>query len=521
MNKIKILLVWVLWLLFAGSPGTSWAQTTADSIRVNAYFESIIKDKNLLRQFFSEMPKGGDIHNHLTGSAYAETYFELACRDSLWVDMDNGKLYTQKPSEQTASNVLRLYASMPNLHNVRMTLIDKWSIRNFEPYKSSFGADEYFFGTFGLFGAVTGKHMVELMAELRRRAATENVQYLEVMVSSPKMNKEILDAACGKGFYDEYNEKLKKYILHDKKNIYNKNVVYDKETIDDVYDVLAEIYKKWQTSPAMEERVKEYVQYIDSIDVNSALEAGYPRAPVCYYQGYASRNSDPLVVFAQLYTVYEGCSKKNTKLVGVNIVAAENSEVSMAHYNGHMKMFDYLNRTPVGKNVNTSLHAGEMTLGLVRPEYLSSHISEAVYTAKAKRIGHGVDIAFEPGSVSLLQEMKRNNIIVEINLVSNEFILGVKEDAHPFPLYRKAGVPVVISTDDPGILRTNLTQQYVLLALRYGVGYYEIKELIRNGIRYGFLPDKEKKELLKRLETELSTFESKWANNILVIQNWK
>lgn len=117
--------------------------------------------------------------------------------------------------------------------------------------------------------------------------------------------------------------------------------------------------------------------------------------------------------------------------------------------------------------------------------------------------------------------MKRNNIIVEINLVSNEFILGVKEDAHPFPLYRKAGVPVVISTDDPGILRTNLTQQYVLLALRYGVGYYEIKELIRNGIRYGFLPDKEKKELLKRLETELSTFESKWANNILVIQNWK
>ncbi len=264
----------------------------------------------------------------------------------------------------------------------------------------------------------------------------------------------------------------------------------------------------------------EYIHYIDSIDKNSDLK-DYPRAPECYYQGYASRNSDRLVVFAQLYTVYKGCSGGNTRLVGTNIVAAENSEVSMAYYDGHMKMFNYLNRTPMGKGVNTSLHAGEMTLGLVRPENLDSHIRKAVYTAKAKRISHGVDIAFEPGSVSLLQEMKRKKVAVEINLVSNEFILGVKESAQPFLLYRKAGVPTVISTNDPGILRTNLTQQYVLLTLRYGIDYYGVKELVRNSIRYGFMPDGIKQDLMRKLEPRLTDFEKKWGQNITIIQNWK
>ena len=97
-----------------------------------------------------------------------------------------------------------------------------------------------------------------------------------------------------------------------------------------------------------------------------------------------------------------------------------------------------------------------------------------VFTANAKRIGHGVDIAFEEQSILLLNEMKRRRIAVEINLSSNEFILGVKDDAHPFMLYRQAGVPTVLSTDDPSILRTSLTQQYVLATLRYGLSYPEI-----------------------------------------------
>ena len=188
----------------------------------------------------------------------------------------------------------------------------------------------------------------------------------------------------------------------------------------------------------------------------------------------------------------------------------------MADYTAHMKMFRYLDKA-TGNRVKTSLHAGELTLGLVKPEDMCSHIREAVFVAGADRIGHGVDVAFKEGSISLLDAMQKRQIPVEINLTSNEFILGVKNDAHPFMLYRQAEVPTVLSTDDPGILRTNLAQQYVLAAMRYGLGYYEIKQLVRNSIRFGFMPEKEKQALLKRVEKEFATFEKMWRKNISLI----
>lgn len=481
-----------------------------DSVRVGEYFNTISKDENRLRQFFAEMPKGGDLHNHLTGAVYAENYFKYAAEDGLWVDMTTGKLYQPKDSTK-GKEMLRLSPDMPNLHNIRMALIDKWSIRNFNPGKFPLGADEYFFGVFGLFHAAADRHTVELMQELRKRAARENVQYLEIMLSSPGINASKIDQSCGNGFYDRYNTRLKQAIRED--------AIREKGR-KDTDNMLAEIFHEWEKTPAMNDWVDKYVAYIDSIDRHSTLSSGYDRAPVCYYQGYASRNAEPLVVYAQLYVAFKSCLREGSKLVGVNIVSAENSEVAVEDYTAHMKMFRYLDKM-TGSRVRTSLHAGELTLGLIEPEELCSHIREAVFVAGADRIGHGVDVAFEEGSISLLNEMRKRRVPVEINLTSNEFILGVKNDAHPFMLYRQAGVPLVIATDDPGILRTNLTQQYVLATLRYDLDYYEIKELVRNSIRFGFMPDTEKVALLKRVEKEFSAFEKMWRKNIETVNKWE
>lgn len=486
------------------------ANAQPDSVRVSEYFATIRNDENRLRQFFAEMPKGGDLHNHLTGAVYAENYFKFAAEDGLWVDMATGKLYQPKDSTK-GKDMLRLSPDMPNQHNTRMALIDKWSIRNFNPGKFPLGADEYFFGAFGLFNTVAGRHTVELMQELRKRAARENVQYLEVMLSSPGINAAKIDQFCGNGFYDSYNTRLKQAIKDDAERVKGR---------DGTDKMLAEIYREWEKSPAMNGRVDRYVAYIDSIDVHSTLSSGYDRAPVCYYQGYASRNAEPLVVYAQLYVAFKACLREDSKLVGVNIVSAENSEVAIEDYTAHMKMFRYLDKV-TGNKVKTSLHAGELTLGLVEPEEMCSHVREAVFVAGADRIGHGVDVAFEENSISLLVEMRKRRVPVEINLTSNEFILGVKDDAHPFMLYRQACVPMVISTDDPGILRTNLAQQYVLVALRYGLGYYEIKQLVRNSIRFGFMPDTEKAALLKRVEKEFASFEKMWRKNMETINKWE
>ena len=74
-------------------------------------------------------------------------------------------------------------------------------------------------------------------------------------------------------------------------------------------------------------------------------------------------------------------------------------------------------------------------------------------------------------------------------------------------LYHKAGVPLIISTDDPGILRTSLTEQYTLAVLRYGFSYKEIKDIVYNSIKYAFLSEDEKIDQLKSLDILFNTFE--------------
>lgn len=482
--KNSLLYYALLSLLYLLCPLVISAQNEPDSVVVSKYFDSISKDENRLRQFFAQMPKGGDLHNHLTGSVYAETYFRLACQDSLWVNMSTGRLFPD-----SVPGAIQLKPNMNNLHNIRMTLIDKWSIRNFNPGKFPLGADEYFFGTFGLFGAATKSHYAELLSELRKRAAYENVQYLEIMVSSPSLTVDTY-----------YNEQLRLAMKSDCLSAFR--LVLD--------SICQNIETNYRSLP---DSVVKQVNELDSL----SLQTKIPNSPVCYYQFAAKRNAEPFSVFAQLYLGYKCCMQANSKVVGVNIVSAENGETSIADYKWHMEMFKYLD-SKFERKVKKSLHAGELTLGLVEPEEMSNHISQAVLTACANRIGHGVDIAFETNSIKLLDSMKIRDIPVEINLTSNEFILGVKDDVHPFMLYRQAGVPMVISTDDPGILRTSLTRQYVLATLRYGLCYSDIKKLVLNSIKYSFAPNIN--ELMDKLNKEFTVFEKKWCCNLQIINSW-
>ena len=45
-----------------------------------------ISDRAMLRQILQAMPKGGDLHNHLSGSVYAESYLRYAADDGICVD---------------------------------------------------------------------------------------------------------------------------------------------------------------------------------------------------------------------------------------------------------------------------------------------------------------------------------------------------------------------------------------------------------------------------------------------------
>jgi adenosine deaminase len=202
------------------------------------------------------------------------------------------------------------------------------------------------------------------------------------------------------------------------------------------------------------------------------------------------RGNAPEQVFAQTLlgfeTIEASMAAKDDLWVGINFVQPEDGFISMRDYTLQMKMVGYLHM--VYPNVPISLHAGELALGLVPPEGLRFHIRQAVELANAERIGHGVDVMYEDNAAGLLQEMAAKHVMVEINLSSNEGILGVKGAEHPFPVYRAAHVPVALSTDDEGVSRIDLTHEYVRAALDYRLTYADLKKLARTGMEHDFLP---------------------------------
>jgi len=454
---------------------------------VSALFEEIRDNEAILQYFFTRMPKGGDLHNHLTGSVYAETYFNMAVRDGMWLNTDSYVLNLNA----VCTSCIQLSPGMENEHYLRMRAIDHWSIRNFDAYNHTLPPDEFFFATFGNFGALTYQHLAELLIELRLRARNENVQYLEIMVTSPRIDPALVTR------YETENNLLIALIER-------RNSLDFERTLESLFQML-------ENDQIVQSEIENHIKLINDLHAASADTA--PEVTT-YYQTYAGRNTqDPVRVFSQLYIGFKS-TMRNDYLTGVNIVQAENGDYSLRDYWGHMFMFNFL-KAKYG-SVQTSMHAGELRLGLVPPEDLQSNIHDAVVIAGANRIGHGVAIAFERNAPYLLQRMADITIPVEINLTSNEFILGVKDSEHPIMLYHRNNVPLVLSTDDAGILRTNLSQQFVIAALRYpGLTYEDFRNFALNSIRYSFLPEDIKERELNKLIEQLEVFEREIVQSLL------
>ena len=199
--------------------------------------------------------------------------------------------------------------------------------------------------------------------------------------------------------------------------------------------------------------------------------------------GQVTRTNAPGEVFAQMLFIAL-LSQADPRVVGLNFVAPEDDPTALRDYTLHMHMLDYLHG--VMPQTNVSLHAGELTLGLVSPGDLRFHVRQAVELGHAMRIGHGVDLMYEADPQGLLQEMAARRVAVEINLTSNDQILGVRGADHPFPIYRAAGVPTLLSTDDEGVERIDRTHELQRAVTEFGLDYPALVGLERNTLEYAF-----------------------------------
>ena len=438
---------WGLFLLLAQLPFSVVADVTS-------YLDRIKQNPNALYAFFKTMPKGGELHYHLTGGAYPEVMLKAATHGEYCFEPNTWHIEkTVGQCDGIASSVL---AQNFELYNQALRA---WSMNNFNSQGSE-TVEDHFFAAFYKFYVLAEDHYPLLLADVMRRAAEQREHYLEIMVMPAVKSLNTLP-----------NE--------------------DKPITENGF---AKRRKQLLANPVFQSAVNETIEKMGNDLKTARKRLGCelkPQQNACQltikFQYYALRAQPLGKVFEQVLLGFLA-AEKSANVVGVNLVQAEDAFIPLRDYKKQMQIFAFLHQHY--PNVAIDLHAGELNPQSVMPKDTRFHIHDAVSTGHANRIGHGVDIAHENNPEEIMRVMKAHQIAVEINLTSNAVLLNIKGKRHPLNYYLEHQVPVVLSTDDEGLLRTDLTSQYVAAVLEHGLNYSTIKQINRNALTYSFLPGK-------------------------------
>jgi adenosine deaminase/adenosine deaminase CECR1 len=421
--------------------------------RTARHFETIRSRPPQLFAFLRRMPKGGDLHNHLSGAIYAENFIRWAAEQGLCVNQTTMSFVTcdQTPSQEP--NPVPASTALTNGVLYRQ-LVDAMSMRNWQ--LSGQSGHDHFFDAFAKFGAVSGTQTGPMIAEAAARAARGHVSYLELMFTTDGGTASRIGNQVGwDGNAEVTLTRLKAAGISDSL-VQSKNNLLNAER-----------------------------------DKNELLLCGTPQAdPGCdvtiRYIYSVSRGAALGPVYAQMVAGFMLATEPGSKVVGLNLVQAEDTFSSMENFKTQMGMLDFLHRQYPTAHI--SLHAGELAAGLVPPEGLSFHIRESVMLGHAERIGHGIDIMHEDEPEELLREMARRNIMVEICLTSNDVILGVSGKNHPLATYLQFGVPAALATDDEGVARSEMTVEFMRAVEDQQLNYVQLKTMARTSLQYAFIP---------------------------------
>ncbi len=437
--------------------GPVWAESQrAIEARTTGGVITWSAENGRLRQVLEAFPKGGDIHNHLMGAVYAESWLDWAAEDGLCADLSVPALKMKEKESCAASGWMTAEAARAD-ETARRGIINGLSLRSFVP-ESGWSGHDQFFSTFSRIAYLPSRQGDQL-AQVADRAGKQNILYLELMhtIILPELFPLVGGMQLSGDVAKDYATLM--------------NSPFGKK----MPELVASARK--QIAEAEEKK-------------NRLLGCGTAMAaPGCdveiRFLHQVVREFSPAMVYAQFILGW-ALMDAEPLMVGMNLVAPEDGFIALRDYTLHMQMIDHL-YSKLGPQ-NISLHAGELTLGLVRPHQLEFHIREAIELGHAKRIGHGIDIVYEKGSAQLLDKMAKEGILVEINLTSNDVILGVKGKQHPALLYRDMEVPYTLSTDDEGVSRIDLTHEYMRYWNDYNVTYFELRHISRNALTHSFLP---------------------------------
>ncbi|MCF6193717.1 MAG: hypothetical protein L3J46_05220 [Kangiellaceae bacterium] len=392
---LKTAQVLILLITLSSCISTELKKPSAD------WFESIKNnnDKTDLYRFLHDMPKGGDLHNHLSGAGFSEWWFDLAIAEQV----RGYKYYTRIGSNSCGDNsdqktiilfqnISKInYSKLPpcikqqykELSDLSVDEKNQWlnAIRLDKPNE---GRDEFFGSHWQRLNAINKNPWLkaELLFKNMQAFGREGLSYVEFQLSVDDFVK-----PDGAKFIDSE---------------------------------VAEIYRKRL-------RQKDALDTGVTVRFQSDLLRFLPKAEqtLAYNYQFADENKD--------------------LWVAVNMVGREDNPLgNPKRFASTMKKMQ--KRFP---NVRASIHAGES-------EFADSNIRDTLAMG-ADRIGHGVNLIYDKKT---MESMRHGEHLVEINLISNLLLGYVKDyDSHPFPHYLRTGIPVTLSTDDRGMWDSTMTDE--------------------------------------------------------------
>ncbi len=429
--------------------GAMWEDAAVDA------FDAVAGDHDALAAFLAGVPKGGDLHQHLNGAVYAETYLA-------WGDEDGNCINPTTYAAGSASTCSSGNVPIPDPGTFYDQIVRAWSMKDFVEGTES--GHDHFFATFGKYGTIAGLHRDESIADVATRAADENQLYVETMFNLGK-NVGSLAASLWSGAVTA--DQLQAFY-----DLIIGNAGFATELQQDL-DVVGYASTGWRNLLAC-----------DGASPPAACDV------TVRFIAQVSRTGANDQIFGQLVSAFE-MAKSSGQIVAANLSSPEDDGGAIANYDLHMAMLDFLHDKYAGVSpLHITLHAGELV-----PEYLPQgstantfHIRAAVDVGHAERIGHGIDIMSETAPDDLLADMAAAGVLVEVCLSSNEQILEVSGTDHPLAAYLEAGVPVALATDDQGVSRSSLAGEMLRAVEDQQLDYRQLKRLARNSLEHAFLP---------------------------------
>ena len=417
-------------------------------------FKAEATDEQLL-QLLYEMPKGGDLHHHMSGSGFAEWWYELGvaagekgyryytkvklnnCRDYGWQGFDTTPYHLMFQTIVEAK-----WLMLPKCERdeyLPLAQLDERQKRGFmnairldKPYE---GREEFFEAHWQRLGDLTGDPYLrgELIARQFRAFADEGLIYVEPMVT-----------AFG--------------------------------------------YQRPDGTPLPADQVA--AMFRDRLTQKDIVNTGLTYR---FQQAVLRFTPDAEESLKRAYRFVSG----NEPYVAVNLVGREDDD--KGYPLRFLPTLRELRRQH--HRVRLSIHAGEV-------DEPNDHIRDTVLLG-ADRIGHGLNLMTDPDMMRLF---RHGPYLVEINLISN-LLLQYYDDysQHPFPEYLRTGIPVALSTDDRGMWDSTMTDEFLVAVKEFNLSWAEIKRLSENSLRYAFVDETTREGLLRTYRKRIGQFERRMA----------